>query len=121
MPRNAVLLPPLLTEDAILHMESDTGNILKIFDRFITEWAKERVTASGEDNDNNKDSKVSVESEEEKTTKTRPPLRRYPPSQTIATTSWPSSMTSQSSLHESSRIHSPSTRTSVPAYGSVVG
>ena len=46
--RNAVLLPPFLTEDAILHGELDTGELLKIFARSITEWAKEEETASGE-------------------------------------------------------------------------
>ena len=30
-PRNAVLLPPFLTEAAILHGESDVGDLLKIF------------------------------------------------------------------------------------------
>ena len=37
--RNAVLLLPFLTEAAILHDESDAGEILKIFARSITEWA----------------------------------------------------------------------------------
>ena len=40
-PRNAVLLPPFLTEAANLHGESDPGELLKIFARSITEWAKE--------------------------------------------------------------------------------
>ena len=30
-PRNAVLLPPLLTEDKILHGELDAGELLNIF------------------------------------------------------------------------------------------
>ena len=30
-PRNAVLLPPFLTQAAILHGESDVGDLLKIF------------------------------------------------------------------------------------------
>ena len=34
---NAVLLPPFLTEVAILHGESDAGELLKIFARSITE------------------------------------------------------------------------------------
>ena len=36
-PRSAVLLPPFLTEAEILHGESDTGKLLKIFARSITE------------------------------------------------------------------------------------
>ena len=39
-PRNAVLLPPFLFETAILHEESDKGEILKIFVRNITDGAK---------------------------------------------------------------------------------
>ena len=35
--RNAVLLPPFLTEAAILHGESDEGELLNIFARPITE------------------------------------------------------------------------------------
>ena len=35
-PRNAVLLPPFLTEAAILHRESDVGDLLKIFACSIT-------------------------------------------------------------------------------------
>ena len=31
-PRNAVLLPPFLTEAVILHRESDVGELLNIFD-----------------------------------------------------------------------------------------
>ena len=42
----------------------------------------------------------------------RPPSRRWPPLQTIAKTSWTSSRPSQSSLHDSSRPHSPFVRTS---------
>ena len=37
----------------------------------------------------------------------RPPPRRWPPSQTIATTSWPSSRPLLSNIHESSRPKSP--------------
>ena len=39
IPRNAVLLPPFLTENAILHRDSNAGKILKIFARSITDWA----------------------------------------------------------------------------------
>ena len=42
--RNAVLLPPYLTEAVILYIESDAGKLLKIFSRSITEWAKEEDT-----------------------------------------------------------------------------
>ena len=37
--RNAVLLPPFLTEAATLHSDSDAGELLKIFACYITEWA----------------------------------------------------------------------------------
>ena len=40
-PRNAFLHPPFLTEIAILHEESNVGELLKIFSRSITEWAEE--------------------------------------------------------------------------------
>ena len=36
-PRNTVLLPPFLTEAAILHGKSDAGELLNIFARSITE------------------------------------------------------------------------------------
>ena len=54
-PCNVVLLPPFLTEAAILHGELDAGKILKIFSRSIMEWVKEEETTSeaGKDNDNN--------------------------------------------------------------------
>ena len=68
-PRNAVLLPPFLTEAAILHGESDAVEFLRIFARSITKWAKEGETASGEDGDNDKYRKSGVEAEDEKTTK----------------------------------------------------
>ena len=48
-PRNAVLLPPFLTEAAILHGESDMVELLNIFARSITEWAKKGETAGRED------------------------------------------------------------------------
>ena len=38
---NAVLLPPFLTEAAILHGESDADELLKIFARSITAWASD--------------------------------------------------------------------------------
>ena len=46
--------------------ESDAGKFLNIFARSITEWAKERETSSGEDNNDNKDSENGVLAEEEK-------------------------------------------------------
>ena len=39
-PYNAVLLPPLLMEAAILNEGLDVGDLLKIFSRSITEWVK---------------------------------------------------------------------------------
>ena len=69
-PRNAVLFPPSPTKAAILHEELDAGELLKNIDRSITEWAKEGETTSGEDDDNDEDSEVSVETKDEKTTET---------------------------------------------------
>ena len=54
-PRHTVLLPPLLTESAILNKELDTSKLLNIFARSITDWARERENASGEDDDDDKD------------------------------------------------------------------
>ena len=68
-PHNAVILSPFLTEAAILHGELDAGELLKIFARSITEWAKEEETVSKEDDKKDEDSKGGVETEEEKTTK----------------------------------------------------
>ena len=69
-PGNAVLLPLFLTKAAILHGESEAGEILKIFDCSITDWAKEGENASNADNDNNKDSVITIKAEDEKTAKT---------------------------------------------------
>ena len=68
-PHNAVLLPPFLTEAAIFHGESNTGKILKIFACFITDWEKEGENTSGADDNKYKDSEVTIEAEDEKTTK----------------------------------------------------
>ena len=51
MPHITVLLPPFLTEAAILNRESDAGNILKIFACSLREWAKEGEDSRGEDGD----------------------------------------------------------------------
>ena len=40
-PCNTVFFPQFLTEAAILHSKSDTGELLKIFVYSIKEWAKE--------------------------------------------------------------------------------
>ena len=69
MPRNAVLLLPFLMEAAILNGKPDTGDLLKIFARSITEWAKEGEDASGEDDNDDDKSKGSIEAKERKTTK----------------------------------------------------
>ena len=60
-PRNAVLLPPFLKEAAIIHGELDAVNLLKIFARSITEWAKEGENAIEADNNNDKDSVITIE------------------------------------------------------------
>ena len=67
-PHNAVLLPLFLTEAAILNRESDAGEILKIFARSITEWAREGEDSSGYDDNNNRIIEGGVEAEDEKTT-----------------------------------------------------
>ena len=43
---NTVLLPPFRTEAAILHGESDAGELLKIFARSITRWASDADPSS---------------------------------------------------------------------------
>ena len=63
-PRNAVLLPPFLMEAAILHGESDTGDLLKIFARAITERAKEAGTTSKADKDNDNDIVITIEAKD---------------------------------------------------------
>ena len=60
MPRNAVLLPPFLKEAAILHGHLDVGKLLKIFARSITECVKEGENASEADDDNDKDSVITI-------------------------------------------------------------
>ena len=65
-PRNAVLLPPFLTEAAILQGESDADDLLKIFARSITEWAKEDETTNEAYKANNDDSVVTIEAEDAK-------------------------------------------------------
>ena len=57
---NAVLLPPFLTEAAILHGKSDAGELLKIFARAITEWASDTAPPSEADEASNGDSVVTV-------------------------------------------------------------
>ena len=63
---NAVLLPPLLTKAAILHGESDAGELLKIFARSITEWASDAAPPSEADEASDDDSVVTVEAPEAK-------------------------------------------------------
>ena len=70
-PRNAVLLLPFLTEAAIIDWRSDTGELLRIFARSVTNRA-EKGEDNGGDDDNNNDNEIEggVEAEEEKKTKT---------------------------------------------------
>ena len=65
-PQNAVLLPSLLTEAAILHGELDAGDLLKIFARSITEWASDTDSLSGEDEANDNNIAVTIEAAEAK-------------------------------------------------------
>ena len=57
MQRNSVVLLTFLTEAAILNMESDVVEILKIFARSVTERAEEEEDAGGDD-DNKEDKKT---------------------------------------------------------------
>ena len=70
-PRNSALIPPFLTEAAVLHRELDAGETLEILARSITEWATEGEKSSREDDNNDDDEyrKGGVEAEDEKTTK----------------------------------------------------
>ena len=47
----------------------DAVDLLKIFARSITEWAKEGETVNKEDDDENGDSEGGMDAEDEKTTK----------------------------------------------------
>ena len=61
---DVVLLPPFLTEVAILNGESDTGELLKIFARSITEWALDAAPPSEAYEASDNDSVVTVEAPE---------------------------------------------------------
>ena len=61
---NAVLLPPFLTEVAILHGESDTGELLNIFAQSITKWALDTAPPIEADEASDDDSVVTVEAPE---------------------------------------------------------
>ena len=128
-PRNPILLPPFLTEAAILHGESDAGELLKIFARSITEWVLDADYSSEADEANNNVSFAILKPRkpnQSQARRIRPPpkrplSRRWPPLQTIVTTSWSSSRTLPSNILKSSWPHSPFTRTSVCASGSNAG
>ena len=64
--RNAVLLPPFLTDSAILHSKSDAGKLLKIFACSITEWASDADSSSEADEANDNNSVVTIEATETK-------------------------------------------------------
>ena len=64
--RNAVLLPPILTEAAILQCESDADELLKIFARSITEWASDADYSNKAYEANDNDSVVTIEATESK-------------------------------------------------------
>ena len=63
-PHNVILLPPFLTEAAILHSKSDAGKLLNIFTCSITEWASDPDSTSEEDEDKGDNSVVTIEAEE---------------------------------------------------------
>ena len=58
--RNAILLPPFLTEAAIIHNDSDAGELHKILARSITKWASEADSSSEADEANDNDSVVTI-------------------------------------------------------------
>ena len=64
--RNAVLFPPILTEATILHGESDTGELQKIFARSIAEWASDADTSSEADKTSDDNSVVTIKAAEAK-------------------------------------------------------
>ena len=61
---NTVLLPPFLTEVAILHVESDARELLKIFSQSITKWALDTAPPSEADEASDDDRIVTVEAPE---------------------------------------------------------
>ena len=63
---NAVLLPPFLTEAAILYGELDAGELLKIFARSITWWALDAAPSSKAHEASDNDSVVTVKAAEAK-------------------------------------------------------
>ena len=67
-PRNAVLLPPSLTEATTVYGKSDTGDLLKIFVCSITKWAKDEDTTNEADEANDNDSVVTIDTKEAKAT-----------------------------------------------------
>ena len=68
---NTVLLPSFLTEAAVLHRESDVVELLNIFARSITEWAKKGEYAKKADDDNDEDSVITIKADDKKTAKSR--------------------------------------------------
>ena len=63
---NAVLLPPFITKAAILHGELDAGELLKIYNCSIKEWAKEGENTSEADDNNDKDIVITIKAEDKK-------------------------------------------------------
>ena len=72
-------------EAAILHRESDAGEILNIFARSITEWAKEEETTSEADEDNFENSVVTIEAED--TNLANPGKAKHAAAETLTTIS----------------------------------
>ena len=122
---NAILLPKFSTYAAILHGDSNTGELLKIFARSIKDWTSDADPLSEANKARDNGSILTIEAAEAKIQARRsrnppkwPPPRRWPPSQTIATESWSSYKQLLSNLLEFSRRHSPFVRTSPRASGS---
>ena len=64
--RNTILLPPFLTEDSILHGESDAGKLMKIFARSITDWVSDADLSSKADEASDDDIVVTIKAAETK-------------------------------------------------------
>ena len=65
-PYIAVLLPPFITEAAILNRGTDVGELLKIFTRSVTERAEEGGKYGGDNDDKGDNSYEGKEAEEDK-------------------------------------------------------
>ena len=96
-PHNAFLLPPFLTEAAILNGESDMDNSWWFLLAPSRSGQRKGKTLTGTTTKTTTKATAVWRRQQRKSKQSRPPLRRWPLSKTISTTSCPSSMPSQSS------------------------